>query len=63
MDEVNTYSTEMIDSELAGISFITTSIMENQSIICENFQTQQILFEPLPTEIIELPNMALVRIR
>ena len=63
MDECNSYSTEMIDSELAGISFITTSIMENQSFICDNFQTEHILFEPLQTEIIDVPNIALVRIR
>ena len=63
MDEVNTYSTEMIDSELAGINFINTSITESQSFIFENFQVENILLERLPTELMELPNMALVRIR
>ena len=63
MDEVNTYSTEMIDSELAGINFINTSITESQSFIFENFQIENILLERLPTELMELPNMALVRIR
>ena len=63
MDEVNTYSTEMIDSELADINFINTSITESQSFIFENFQVENILLERLPTELMELPNMALVRIR
>lgn len=63
MDEVNTYSTEMIDSELADINFINTSITESQSYIFENFQIENILLERLPTELMELPNMALVRIR
>ena len=63
MDEVNTYSTEMIDSELADINFINTSITESQSFIFENFQIENILLERLPTELMELPNMALVRIR
>ena len=63
MDEVKTYSTEMIDSELADINFINTSITESQSFIFENFQIENILLERLPTELMELPNIALVRIR
>ena len=61
MDEVNNYSIEMIDQELKNIEFINSN--DDQRLICDNFHIENISFETLQFEVIELPNISLVQIR
>ena len=61
MEKVNNYSIEMIDLELQNIEFTTSN--DDQRLICDNFHIENISFETLQHDVMELPNISLVQIR